>query len=107
MGLEKEKKMKPEARLLSSLDPCQKEAAKQREGTLCLIAGAGSGKTMTVTSRIAFALEEGVWNPSKTAAIAFSNQAALSLRSKLSSMTEKKIRVSTFHSLAFSQLRRL
>ena len=107
MGLEKEKKMKPEARLLSSLDLCQKEAAKQREGTLCLIAGAGSGKTMTVTSRIALALEEGAWNPSKTAAIAFSNQAALSLRSKLSSMTEKKIRVSTFHSLAFSQLRRL
>lgn len=107
MGLEKEKKMKPESRLLSSLDPFQKEAALQREGTLCLIAGAGSGKTSTVTSRIALALEEGAWNPSKTAAIAFSNQAALSLRSRLSCMTEKKIRVSTFHSLAFSQLRRL
>ena len=107
MGLEKEKAMRGEVRILSSLDPLQKEAAKQREGTLCLIAGAGSGKTGTVTSRIALALEEGAWKPSKTAAIAFSNQAALSLRARLSLMTEKKIRVSTFHSLAFSQLRRL
>ena len=102
-----EKKMNEKAGLLQSLDPLQREAAKQQEGTLCLVAGAGSGKTTTVSSRIALAVEEGAWNPSKTAAIAFSNQAALSLKARLSSMTDKKIRVSTFHSLAFSQLRRL
>lgn len=98
---------KSEKREPTTLTPLQKEAAQQKEGTLCLIAGAGCGKTTTVSSRIALAVEKGWWNPAKTVAIAFSNQAALSLKSKLSSMTEKKIRVSTFHSLAFSQLRRL
>lgn len=99
--------MKGEAGLLTAFSLPQKEAVRQKEGTLCLMAGAGCGKTTTVSSRLALALEKGWWNPAKTAAIAFSNQAALSLKSKLSSMTEKKIRISTFHALAFSQLRRL
>lgn len=93
--------------ILSALDPAQREAARQKEGTLCLMAGAGSGKTSTVSSRIALGVQEGGWNPAKTVAIAFSKQAALSLKARIASMTEKKIRVSTFHSLALSQLRRL
>ncbi|MBR6440110.1 MAG: UvrD-helicase domain-containing protein [Aeriscardovia sp.] len=100
--------MKPAEALLSGLDPAQREAARCLEGTLCLRAGAGSGKTSTVSARIALGLERGRWDPSKTLAIAFSRRAAQALRSRLLSVgAPEKVKVSTFHSLALAQLRRL
>ena len=94
--------------LLSRLDFAQREAAECLEGTLCLKAGAGSGKTSTVCARIALGLEKGEWDPARTLAVAFSRRAADALKGRLLSLSApEKVKVSTFHSLALAQLRRL
>ena len=100
--------MESESALLGGLDPSQREAAKCLEGTLCLRAGAGSGKTSTVSARIALGLAKGVWDPSRTLAIAFSTRAAEALKARLSALgAPETVKATTFHSLALAQLHRL
>ncbi|RBP98593.1 DNA helicase II [Bifidobacterium aemilianum] len=97
----------PEA-ILEGLDPDQLAAATALEGPVRIIAGAGAGKTRTVTRRIAYGCATGLWEPSQVLAVTFSVKAATEMRLRLQSLGVKEgVRASTFHSAALHQLRRV
>lgn len=94
--------------ILADLDPSQREAALAVEGPVRIIAGAGAGKTRTITHRIAYACAEGIWNPDRTVAVTFSVKAADEMRLRLQGLgAPATVSASTFHSLALQQLRRV
>ena len=65
---------------LVGLDDEQREAASAIRGPVVIIAGAGTGKTRTITHRIAHAIENGVAEPSHTLALTYTAKAASELR---------------------------
>ena len=89
---------------LTGLNEKQKEAALHREGPLLIVAGAGAGKTKTITHRIVNLIKSGV-APEKILAVTFTNKAAKEMRDRIMSEIEKLggqntlPHVSTFHSL--------
>jgi DNA helicase-2/ATP-dependent DNA helicase PcrA len=92
--------------ILADLDPSQREAALQTEGAVRIIAGAGAGKTRTITHRIAYACAQGRWEPASTVAVTFSVRAADEMQLRLQQLgAPASISSSTFHSLALQQLR--
>ncbi|BDR53327.1 DNA helicase [Bombiscardovia nodaiensis] len=94
-------------KILEGLDPSQRRAATALEGPVRIIAGAGAGKTRTITSRIAYACAQEAWDPSRTLAVTFSVKAAGELRSRLSALgVPQAVKAATFHSAALHQLRR-
>lgn len=95
-------------KLLDGLDEAQMAAATALDGPVRIIAGAGAGKTRTVTRRIAHACASGAWDPSHTLAVTFSVKAAAEMRVRLASLgVGDKVTASTFHSAALHQLRRV
>lgn len=94
--------------LLSSLNKQQKEAVVEKEGALLVLAGAGSGKTKVLTTRIVNLVKSGV-NPHKILAVTFTNKAAKEMRERLSKMigedVVKKMWVGTFHNICGRILR--
>ncbi len=95
--------------LLTSLNEAQKEAVQQTEGPLLVLAGAGSGKTRVLTTRIAYLIKEKGIPPYKILAITFTNKAAAEMKSRVESTVPESIRelwVSTFHSACLRMLRR-
>lgn len=94
--------------LLSSLNPQQKEAVVEKKGALLVLAGAGSGKTKVLTTRIVNLVKSGV-NPYKILAVTFTNKAAKEMRERLSKMigedVVKKMWVGTFHNICGRILR--
>lgn len=94
--------------LLDGLDDAQLEAATALEGPVRIIAGAGAGKTRTITRRIAHACAAGVWDPARTLAVTFSVKAAAEMRVRLSKLgVGDQVTAATFHSAALHQLRRV
>ena len=91
-----------------SLNQAQREAVSVLDGPVMLLAGAGTGKTRTVTCRIAHMLEKRI-NPSEILAVTFTNKAASEMRERISGMVSKKaakaMTVCTFHSLCVRILR--
>ena len=74
---------------------------------LCILAGAGSGKTRVVTRRIAYRIVTGAAEPGHVLAVTFTRKAAGELRSRLSALgIREHVAAGTFHALAFAQLRR-
>jgi DNA helicase-2/ATP-dependent DNA helicase PcrA len=90
---------------LDGLNPEQRAAAETVRGRVCILAGAGTGKTTTVTRRIAHQVACGAFAPSEILAVTFTEKAAGELKSRLAGLGAAGIRASTFHSAALAQLR--
>lgn len=95
--------MNPEE-LLAALDPEQAEAATALNGPTCILAGAGTGKTRTVTHRIAYGIAKGQFAANRVLALTYTNRAAGELRARLRSLGIPGVSVKTFHAAALSQL---
>jgi DNA helicase-2/ATP-dependent DNA helicase PcrA len=90
--------------LLDALDDQQREAAMALVGPVCVLAGAGTGKTRTVTHRIAYGIAKGYFAANRVMALTYTNRAAGELRSRLRSLGIPGVTVRTFHAAALSQL---
>ncbi|MBE6186455.1 MAG: ATP-dependent DNA helicase [Rikenellaceae bacterium] len=96
-----------ESKILQGLNRAQYDAVVNYENPSLIIAGAGSGKTRVLTSRIAYMLEQGV-KPYNILALTFTNKAAEQMRTRIEKMvgsTARYIRMGTFHSV-FSRILR-
>ena len=93
---------------LLGLNPPQRAAAEQIHGPVLILAGAGTGKTRTVTTRIAAMVHDEI-PPSQILAVTFTNKAANEMRERVGSMIDseqsEKLTISTFHSLCVRILR--
>lgn len=90
--------------LLAALDSNQQQAAKSLVGPTCILAGAGTGKTRTVTHRIAYGIATGHFAANRVLALTYTNRAAGELRSRLRSLGVPSVSVRTFHAAALAQL---
>src|SRR5438034_9806617 len=90
--------------LLAGLDPEQREVALAARGPVCVLAGAGTGKTRAITHRIAYASATGLVDPAHVLALTFTVRAAGELRGRLSQLGVGQVRASTFHAAALRQL---
>lgn len=94
--------------MLEELNDKQKEAVLYNEGPLLIIAGAGAGKTKTLTTKIAYLIEKEHVSPYSILAITFTNKAAKEMKDRLYLAIDndaKKLTVSTFHSFGLKLLR--
>jgi len=94
---------------LKGLNPQQLEAVTCTEGPLLVVAGAGSGKTKTLTVRLAYLITEKGVPPSSILAVTFTNKAAKEMKERVEGLVEfceEKPTVTTFHSFCCSLLRR-
>ena len=94
--------------MLEGLNDKQKEAVLYNDGPLLIIAGAGAGKTKTLTTKIAYLIEEGFAAPYNVLAITFTNKAAKEMKDRLYGLIgdlAQKVQVSTFHSFGLKLLR--
>ena len=92
--------------LLAALDPEQRAVALARSGPVCVLAGAGTGKTRAITHRIGYAVATGAVNPAHVLALTFTVRAAGELRGRLRALGggAEGVRASTFHAAALRQL---
>ncbi|MEP6842361.1 MAG: ATP-dependent helicase [Pseudolysinimonas sp.] len=90
--------------LLAGLDPEQREAAVALLGPVCILAGAGTGKTRALTYRIAHGLRTGTYSPGSVLALTFTTKAAAELRERLRRLGAEGAVARTFHSAALAQL---
>ncbi len=93
------------AQILAGLDERQRMAATAVEGPVLILAGAGSGKTRTITRRIAYAAAVGAQRPDRGLAVTFTAKAAGQMRARLSALDVTGLSAMTFHSAALRQLR--
>jgi len=92
--------------ILDGLNPEQRRAAEAVRGPVCILAGAGSGKTTTITRRIAWQVSSGAFRSDQILAVTFTDKAAGEMRSRLQRLRADGVEARTFHSAALSQLRR-
>ncbi|MCC8337738.1 ATP-dependent DNA helicase UvrD2 [Streptomyces sp. R1] len=90
--------------VLEGLDPEQREVATALRGPVCVLAGAGTGKTRAITHRIAYGVRAGILQPSSVLAVTFTNRAAGEMRGRLRQLGASGVQARTFHSAALRQL---
>lgn len=90
---------------LEELDPDQRVAATAPRGPVCILAGAGTGKTRTITYRIAHLVDSGFVGQHRVLAVTFTNRAAGEMRDRLTHMGIGAVQARTFHAAALRQLR--
>ncbi|MFN2628075.1 MAG: ATP-dependent helicase [Gaiellaceae bacterium] len=91
---------------LERLNPEQRRATEAVRGPVCILAGAGSGKTTTITLRIAHQVATGTFEPAEIRAVTFTDKAAREMQARLAALGVAGVRASTFHAAALGQLRR-
>ena len=94
---------------LDNLNNKQKEAVINTEGPMLILAGAGSGKTKVLTTKIAYLIEEKKLDPTNILAITFTNKAANEMKERVQNMlgiSSNMIQISTFHSFGLSIIKR-
>ncbi|MGW6454592.1 ATP-dependent DNA helicase UvrD2 [Streptomyces sp. NPDC055078] len=90
--------------VLDGLDPEQREVATALHGPVCVLAGAGTGKTRAITHRIAYGVRAGILPPAGVLAVTFTNRAAGEMRGRLRQLGAGGVQARTFHSAALRQL---
>jgi DNA helicase-2/ATP-dependent DNA helicase PcrA len=91
-------------RVLAGLDPEQRAAAEAVRGPVCILAGAGTGKTRAITHRIAYAVAAGAIPADAVLAVTFTARAAGELRTRLRGLGAGGVQARTFHAAALRQL---
>jgi len=92
-------------RIFAGLNPEQRRAVETVRGPVCILAGAGSGKTTTITRRIANQVASGVFAAREILAVTFTDKAATEMRERLAALGVQGVTARTFHSAALAQLR--
>lgn len=93
--------------IFEGLNEEQRRAVGAVRGPVCILAGAGSGKTTTITRRIANQVATGTFEPGSILAVTFTDRAAGEMRERLAILGVEGVRARTFHSAALAQLRNL
>jgi len=91
-------------RALAGLDEQQREAASILRGPVCVLAGAGTGKTRVITHRIAHGVDTGAYSPGRVMAVTFTAKAAGEMRGRLRALGIEGVAARTFHATALAQL---
>ena len=90
--------------ILAALDQDQKAVALASRGPVCVIAGAGTGKTRAITHRIAYGAAIGTMDPQKVLALTFTSRAAGEMRTRLRALGVPTVAARTIHAAALKQL---
>ncbi|WP_247826632.1 ATP-dependent DNA helicase UvrD2 [Arthrobacter antioxidans] len=90
--------------ILEGLDDEQRTVASTLSGPLCVLAGAGTGKTRAITHRIAYGVHTGVYKPQQVLAVTFTARAAAEMRTRLRDLGAGGVQARTFHAAALRQL---
>ncbi len=90
--------------VLDGLDPEQRDVAANPLGSMCVLAGAGTGKTRAITHRIAYGVHSGVYTPQQVLAVTFTARAAGEMRTRLRDLGVGGVQSRTFHAAALRQL---
>lgn len=90
--------------ILAALDPEQREVAEALAGPVCVLAGAGTGKTRAITHRLAYGVLSGQWSARSVLAVTFTARAAGEMRGRLRELGVGGVQARTFHSAALRQL---
>ena len=95
---------------LKDLNPQQREAVESTQGAVLVLAGAGTGKTRVLTTRLAHILNQGLAMPGQILAVTFTNKAAQEMKERVAGMLGNPVVenwwLGTFHALAARMLRR-
>jgi DNA helicase-2/ATP-dependent DNA helicase PcrA len=91
--------------LTHDLNPAQREAVEVTAGPLCILAGAGTGKTRVISRRVAYAIATGAVHPGHVLVVTFTDKAAGEMRERLAALGFPGVQAQTFHAAAFRQLR--
>jgi len=90
--------------VLAGLDPEQREVAVSPLGPMCVLAGAGTGKTRAITHRMAYGVHSGAYQPQRVLAVTFTARAAGEMRTRLRGLAVSGVQARTFHAAALRQL---
>ncbi|WP_269853309.1 ATP-dependent DNA helicase UvrD2 [Streptomyces sp. RPT161] len=90
--------------VLAGLDPEQRAVATALRGPVCVLAGAGTGKTRAITHRIAYGVRAGIVQPASVLAVTFTARAAGEMRGRLRQLGAGGVQARTFHAAALRQL---
>jgi DNA helicase-2/ATP-dependent DNA helicase PcrA len=91
--------------VFAGLNDQQRAAVEAVSGPVCILAGAGSGKTTTITRRIANQVLTGAFRPTEILAVTFTDKAAGEMRARLERLGAHGVQARTFHAAALAQLR--
>ena len=93
--------------ILENLNEEQRQAARANRGPVAILAGAGTGKTTTITHRIAYQVATGTFPAEQILAVTFTEKAAGELKGRLAGLGVEGVDARTFHSAALSHLHKL
>jgi DNA helicase-2/ATP-dependent DNA helicase PcrA len=95
-----------EGAIFDGLNEAQREAVQAVRGPVCILAGAGTGKTTTITRRIAYQVSTRAFSSGEILAVTFTEKAAREMGNRLNALGVRSVRAKTFHAEALAQYRR-